>query len=117
VVLERNGALGWHIVFCWCVSILINSSPSSFFGSSCGVRQGDPMSSFLFIIVMKDLSRMIFATIHHGSLLDFSMESGLFETVNISCYLRMKHWFFVGLILTIFAPCECCSFVSKLFLV
>ena len=45
------------------------------------------MSFFLFIIVMKVLSKMIFATIHHGSLLGFSVEFGLFKMVNISYLL------------------------------
>ena len=39
--------------------ILINGSPSDFFGSSRGIRQGDPLSPLLFDIVMKGLSRML----------------------------------------------------------
>ena len=40
-------------------SILINGSPSDFFGSSRGLQQGDPLSLFLFAIVMEALSRML----------------------------------------------------------
>ena len=40
-------------------SILINDSPSGFFGSSKGLRQGDHLSPFLFDIVMEALSRML----------------------------------------------------------
>jgi hypothetical protein len=65
-------------------SVLINSSSSGFFGSSCGVRQGNPLSAFLFVIVMKALSRMISAAIHHGSLLGFVVGSRPSETINIS---------------------------------
>ena len=40
-------------------SILINGSPSDFFGSSRGLRQRDPLSPLLFDIVMEALSHML----------------------------------------------------------
>ena len=40
-------------------SILINRSPSDFFGSSGGIRQGDPLSLLLFDVVMEALSHML----------------------------------------------------------
>ena len=45
----------------WCIStmsflVFVNSSPSVFFGSSRGLRQGNPLFSYLFVIVMKALS-------------------------------------------------------------
>ena len=39
--------------------ILINGSPSDFFGSSRGIWQEDPLSPLLFDIVMEGLSRML----------------------------------------------------------
>jgi hypothetical protein len=64
--------------------VLINGTPSGFFRSSRGVRQGDPLSSFLFVIVMKAFSRMIAAAIDHGFISGFSMGSSLSERVFIS---------------------------------
>jgi hypothetical protein len=34
-------------------SILVNSTPTCFFQSSRGIRQGDPLSPLLFVVVME----------------------------------------------------------------
>ena len=39
-------------------SILVNGSPKGYFGASNGLRQGDPLSPLLFIMVTHSLNRM-----------------------------------------------------------
>ena len=40
-------------------SIFVNGSPSSPFNTTRGIRQGDPLSPFLFIIMTEGLGRML----------------------------------------------------------
>ncbi|GJQ98238.1 putative RNA-directed DNA polymerase, eukaryota, reverse transcriptase zinc-binding domain protein [Tanacetum coccineum] len=66
-------------------SILINGSPTSEFNVRRGLRQGDPLSYFLFIIIMEGL---------HVALTD-SVRSGLIRGINFgSLDLNLSHLFF-----------------------
>ena len=40
-------------------SMLVHGSPADFFGSSRGLRQGDPLSSMLFLVMVEVFSRML----------------------------------------------------------
>jgi hypothetical protein len=54
-------------------SILVNGSPNGFFGSSRGLRQGDPLSPLLFVFVVEALSQMISAAVQGGLLEGFKV--------------------------------------------
>ena len=47
---------------------MVNGSLFGLFSSSCGLRQGDPLSPLLFVIVNEALSKMITTTINGNSL-------------------------------------------------
>ncbi|KAL6319524.1 hypothetical protein AAG906_014200 [Vitis piasezkii] len=62
---EQSRFIGW---ISWCIStatfsILTNGTPTRFFNSSRGPRQGDPLSPYLFVIDIEALSRLIFRAV------------------------------------------------------
>ena len=69
-------------------SILINGSSSDFFGSSRGLRQGDPLSSFLFDIVMEAMSCMLVAATAAGQFSGFTVGNVT------SSLMKMSHLLF-----------------------
>ena len=89
-VLQKMGFgpkwLGWM----WsCISIakfsvLVNGVPARFFPSSKGLRQGDPLSSYLFVIGMEVLSVLIRRAVEGGFIFGCSIWRGRGQTVNIS---------------------------------
>jgi hypothetical protein len=68
-------------------SVLINGVPSGFFGSSHRVRQGDPLSPFLFVLVMATFSKMLGAFTSRGLISGFSVGSREQDRVIISHFL------------------------------
>ena len=55
-------------------SVLINGSPTDFFGSSRGLRQGDSLSPLLFLILMEVFSRMLRRVEGAGLIRGFNLE-------------------------------------------
>jgi hypothetical protein len=64
--------------------VLVNGTPTSFFNSSRGLRQGDPLSLFLFVIVMDALNQMFTVIVDRGLLSGFSVGSRPSEAMHIS---------------------------------
>ena len=80
-VMDRMGfGKKWIDLIKWCISsasfsVLVNQSPTSFFQSSRGLRQGDPLSSYLFVLGMETLSRLIDGAVEGVFLSSFSFKS------------------------------------------
>jgi len=90
-------------------SILVNGTPSDFFSSSRGLRQGDLLSPLLFVIVMEALSKLFTVVVHRGYLSSFSMGFGSNGVLNIShllfadntlvfCGANLDHFHFLQIV-------------------
>ena len=68
-------------------SIIVNNSPVGFFGSSHELRQGDPLSPLLFLLIMEVLSRILKKTEDCGLLRGFHVGPSNPIGVRISHFL------------------------------
>ena len=55
---------------------MVNGSPTGFFQSSRGLRQGDPLSPYLFVVVMETFSCLLKRAISRGFLSPCSIKKG-----------------------------------------
>ena len=64
--------------------VLVNGVPTDFFPSSKGLRQGDLLSPYLFVMGMKVLSALIRRAVEGGFLSGCSIRGGRRPAMNIS---------------------------------
>lgn len=62
---------------------LMNGSPSRFFKASRGLRQGDPLSPFLFTMVAKAISALLLKAKDIELIGDFEVERGSEATAHL----------------------------------
>ena len=65
--------MGW---INWCISsasflVLVNGIPCGFFHSSRGLKQGDPLLSYLFVISLEAFTWLVERTVEGGYLSSF----------------------------------------------
>ena len=90
-VLRRDG--GEACVTTACFLVLVNGSPVGFLGSSWGLRQGDPLSPLLFLLVMEVLSWILKKTEESGLLCGFHVGCNTSVGVSISHILFVDDTF------------------------
>nr|GFC02424.1 RNA-directed DNA polymerase, eukaryota [Tanacetum cinerariifolium] len=65
-------------------SVLVNGSPSNEFSFHCGLKQGDPLAPYLFILIMESL-HMSFSQ---------AVDEGLFKGVHLQGSISVSHLFY-----------------------
>ena len=74
----------WSCISTIKYSMLVNGVPAGFFSSSKGLRQGDPLSPYLFIMGMEVLSALISRAVEGGFIYGCRIWKGRGQVVNIS---------------------------------
>ena len=73
VLVKMGFGLRWMEWIWWCIStakfsVMINGVPAGFFSNSKGLRQGDPLSPYLFVLGIEVLSNLIRRAVDGGFL-------------------------------------------------
>ena len=66
------------------MAILVNVTPTNFFSTYRGLRQGDPLSPYLFVLIMKAFNGLIAKAKEGGFIRGFKVVGRGREGVNVS---------------------------------
>ncbi|KAJ9689585.1 hypothetical protein PVL29_014989 [Vitis rotundifolia] len=89
-VLEKMGfGPKWRKWMFFCIStvrmaVLVNGTPTDFFSTFRGLRQGDPLSPYLFVLIMEVLSSLISRVEEKGFIRGFKVTRRRGEGVSVS---------------------------------
>lgn len=73
------------------ICFLLDGAPYGIFSPTCGIRQGDPLSPYLFILLVESLSRLIKKAESGTGLSGIKLAKNA-PRITISC-LQMIYWF------------------------
>ncbi|WMV38569.1 hypothetical protein MTR67_031954 [Solanum verrucosum] len=71
-------------------SVLVNGEPVGFFGSERGLRQGDPLSPFLFILAMEGFDSMMRITLQNIWIKGFEIGDSRGEIMELTLCLKVN---------------------------
>ena len=66
------------------MTVLVNGTPTEFFSTFKGLRQGDPLSSYLFVLIMEAFSSLISRAEEKGFIRGFKVMGRRGEGVSVS---------------------------------
>ena len=81
----------WSCILTAKFSVLVNGVPAGFFSSTKGLRQGDPLSPYLFVLGMEVLSALLRRAVDGGFILGYKLRGGGRMELNVSHLLFADH--------------------------
>lgn len=87
-------------------SIIVNGTPSPWFSFSRGVRQGDPISSYLFILISQNLT----------SMLNFVFRSNMIPAFDCNLRSNFSHLMFADDLVLVSYASRCATHNIKILL-